>query len=101
MNIDVVTRSYELARTGANTAETDLTPDAVKTRGVKTVLTLAVPDDPRLEAQPLYLAGVNIKQKTRNVIYQASMGNTVYAWDADTGELLWKTNLGTPITGSQ
>ena len=29
------------------------------------------------------------------------MGNTVYAWDADTGELLWKTTLGTPINGSQ
>ena len=29
------------------------------------------------------------------------MGNTVYAWDADTGELLWKTNVGTPINGKQ
>jgi hypothetical protein len=100
MNIDVVTRSYDLARTGANTTETDLTPDAVKTRGVRILLTLAVPDDPRLEAQPLYLAGISIKGKTRNVIFQASMGNTVYAWDADTGELLWETNLGTAIKGS-
>jgi hypothetical protein len=100
MNIDVVTRSYDSARTGANIAETDLTPAAVKSRGIKILQTLLT-DDPRIEAQPLYLAGVNIKQKTRNVIYQATMGNTVYAWDSDTGELLWKTNVGTPITGSQ
>jgi outer membrane protein assembly factor BamB len=101
MNLDVVTRSYDFARTGANTAETGFTPALVKTRGIKTLLTLLTPDDPRLEAQPLYLSAINVRGKTRNVIYQATMGNTVYAWDADTGELLWKTNLGTPINGSQ
>lgn len=101
MNTDVVTRSFDFARTGANTAETVLTPAAVQTRGVTNLLTLLTPDDPRLEAQPLYLSGINIGGKVRNVIYQATMGNTVYAWDADTGELLWKTLLGTPINGSQ
>jgi len=100
MNTDVITRSFDFARTGANTAETVLTPAAVQARGVTTLLTLSTPDDPRLEAQPLYLSGVNIGGVTRNVIYQATMGNTVYAWDADTGTLLWKTNLGTPINGS-
>ena len=101
MSTDVVTRSFDFARTGANTAETVLTPAAVKTRGVKNVLTLNTPDDPRLEAQPLYLSGITIGGKVRNVIYQATMGNTVYAWDADTGDLLWKTTLGTPINGTQ
>jgi PQQ enzyme repeat len=101
MNTDVVTRSFDFARTGANTAETVLTPDAVRTRGVKNLMTLLTPDDPRLEAQPLYLSGINIQGKVRNALYQATMGNTVYAWDADTGELLWKTTLGTPINGSQ
>lgn len=100
MSVDVVTRSFNSARTGSNTAETVLTPTAVGTRGVKILRTLTVPDDPRLEAQPLYLSAVNINGTMRNVIYQASMGNTVYAWDADTGQLLWERNLGTPITGS-
>jgi len=100
MITDVITRSFDFARTGANTAETTLTPAAVKTRGVRILQTLTIPDDPRLEAQPLYLSGIEINGKARNVIYQASMGNTVYAWDADTGALLWKTNLGTPINGS-
>ena len=101
MGTDVITRSFDFARTGANTAETELSPTAVRTRGVKQVLTLQTPDDPRLEAQPLYLAAINIHGKTRNVVYQATMGNTVYAWDADTGELLWKTTVGTPINGVQ
>ena len=64
MNTDVVTRSFDFARTGANTAETVLTPAAVRTRGVKNVLTLLTPDDHRLEAQPLYLSAMNIKGKT-------------------------------------
>ena len=101
MSADVVTRSFDFARTGANTAETVLTTAAVKTRGVKTLLTLLTPDDPRLEAQPLYVSAISVKGKTRDVIYQATMGNTVYAWDANSGELLWKTQLGTPINGSQ
>jgi hypothetical protein len=100
MGTDVTTRSYDFARTGANTAETVLTPAAVKARGVKTLLTLAVPDDPRLEAQPLYLSNVNALGATRNVIYQATMANAVHAWDADTGQLLWTTKLGTPISSA-
>jgi len=85
---DVTTRSFDFARTGANTHETDLTPAAVRTQGVKIALTLTTPDDPRIEAQPLYLSGFTIAGQARNVIYQATMGNTVYAWDADTGETL-------------
>lgn len=99
MSVDVVTRSYDHARSGSNTAETVLTPAAVRTRGVKTLRTLTTPDDPRLEAQPLYVSGITVAGKTRDVIYQATMGNTVYAWDADTGDLLWKRVLGTPISG--
>jgi hypothetical protein len=29
------------------------------------------------------------------------MGNTVYAFDAQTGGELWKTNLGRPIVGTR
>ena len=101
VHTDVVTRSIDQARSGSNTAETELTPSAVKTRGVKLLLTLHTPDDPRLEAQPLYLSGITIGGKQRDVVYQATMGNSVYAWDADTGETLWQTQLGMPINGSR
>jgi len=100
MSSDIVTRSVSQTRSGAYTSETILTPALVKTRGVKTLLTLQTPDDPRLEAQPLYLSGLDINGKKHNVVYQATMGNIVYAWDADTGALLWKTNVGKPISGA-
>jgi len=99
LGIDVTTRSYDFSRSGANIKETVLVPAAVRQRGVRTLLTLSTPDDPRLEAQPLYLSGMTIQGKSRDVIYQATMGNNVYAWDAGTGELLWKTNVGMPIRG--
>ena len=97
---DVITRSCDFARTGANTAETILTPAAIQTRGITILRTFTV-DDPRLEAQPLYLSGIKIGGKTRNVIYQATMANSIFAWDVDTGETLWQKNLGTPIKGTQ
>jgi len=99
MSVDIVTRSFDFARTGANTSETILTPNAIRTRGLK-ILRTFTPDDLRLEAQPLYLSGIKIDGKTRNVIYQATMSNSIFAWDADSGETLWKTNLGTPVKGS-
>ena len=85
MTASVTTRSFDVARTGANTAETVLTAAAVKARGVRQALVLQTPDDPRLEAQQLYLSGAKIGGKPRNVVFQATMGNWVYAWDADTG----------------
>jgi hypothetical protein len=100
MNTDVLTRSIDPSRTGATLNETVLTPAAVAVRGVTILRTLAVTDDPRVEAQPLFVSNFKVKGVVRDVIYQASMGNTIYAWDAGTGALLWKTNLGTPITGS-
>lgn len=101
MAASVTTRSFDGARSGANLAETVLTPAAVRSRGVKQALVLHTPDDPRLEAQPLYLSDTTIGGQKRNVIIQASMGNWIYAWDADTGATLWSTFLGQPITGSR
>jgi hypothetical protein len=96
MSINVVTRAYDPARSGANTSETTLTPNAVKGRGIK-ILHKLVADDPRLEAQPLYVSGINVAGKVRNVIYQATMSNSIFAWDADTGETLWQKVLGKPV----
>lgn len=96
MSINVVTRAYDLARSGANVSETTLTPNALKGQGIKILRKLAV-DDPRLEAQPLYLSGINIGGKVRNVIYQATMSNSIFAWDANTGETLWQRVLGKPV----
>jgi hypothetical protein len=52
-------RSFDNARTGANTNERILTPTAVKTRGLAKAFSLVMAgDDPRVEAQPLYVPDV-------------------------------------------
>ena len=98
----VVTRSYDLYRTGANDEEITLSASAVRSRGIAKLFSMSIPDDPRLEAQPLAVANVRLSNgETHDVVLQASMGNTVYAFDAQTGGELWKTNLGPPIVGTR
>jgi hypothetical protein len=98
----ITTRSYDRMRSGATDHETVLSAAAVRTRGIVKLLSLAIPDDPRLEAQPLAVGGVHMADdRAHDVIFQASMGNCVYAFDAQSGVQLWKTNLGKPITGTR
>jgi hypothetical protein len=95
----ILTRSYDNARTGSNTKESVLTPAAVRTRGIKRLFSLGTPGDARgCEAQPLIVAGVKLRDgSVRKVVYLATMANDVLAYDADSGQLLWSVNLGTPI----
>jgi hypothetical protein len=92
----VLTRSYDNGRTGANKNETILTPSNIS--GLKKLFSLNVPDDPRIEAQPLYVSNMKMPDgKVHNVVYVCSMANTVYAFDADNGATLWTANLGPPF----
>jgi len=99
MSFGVTTRSYDNARSGANTQETILTPTAVRTRGIKRLFSLALPGDARgCEAQPLIVPGVKLADgSTHDVVYIATMANQVFAFDANTGARLWMVQLGTPI----
>jgi outer membrane protein assembly factor BamB len=102
MATSITTRSYDSARTGANDAESALSATAVRTRGIVRLFSMSIADDPRLEAQPLAMSGVRLANgATHDMILQASMGNTVYAFDAHSGALLWKSNLGRAITGTK
>jgi len=97
----VLTRSYDNGRTGANLSETVFTPAIIASKGLKKIKSLSIDDDPRIEAQPLYVPNLTMKMdgKKHNVIFVASMGNHVYAFDADAregGDLIWKTSLGAP-----
>jgi hypothetical protein len=97
----VLTRSYDNGRTGANTSETIFTPQLVESRGLKRKKSVKIDDDPRIEAQPLYVPHLQMPDgKEHNVIFIASMGNHVWAFDADAAEgsdVLWKTSLGQPF----
>ena len=49
------------------------------------------PTDGKVDAQPLFLAGVAIPgQGIHNVLYVATEHDSVYAFDADTGASLWQ-----------
>jgi hypothetical protein len=97
----VLTRSYDNGRNGANTTETVFTPALVQSKGLRRVKSLTISDDQRIEATPLYVPNLLIKGKRHNVVFVASMGNHVFAFDADAQQgqdLLWtSTLLGTPL----
>ena len=103
MAISVTTRSYNNARSGANTRENALTPDAVRTRGIRRLYSINLPGDKRgVEAQPLLVAGVALPDgSTRDVVYLATMANTVAAFDIADGTRIWTRTLGRPVNGSR
>jgi hypothetical protein len=57
-----------------------------------------IPDDLRIEAQPLYVPGITMPDgKVHDVLFVASMGNHVWAFDVD-GNGTWNTpQLGVPF----
>lgn len=95
----VLTRSYNNLRSGANTQEKNLTPASVASLRVLRVLTLDAGDDPRIEAQPLYVPQLQMADShPHDVAIVCTMANNVYAFDVNSGAQVWKRNLGTPIS---
>jgi len=93
----VVVQHNDLARTGANTSETILSPANVNSSNFGKMFTDNV--DGQVYAQPLYVENMSISNGTHNVVFVCTENNSVYALDADTaGITYWQTNLGTPFT---
>lgn len=97
--VDVLTANYDNNRTNANLSEFVLNKSNVNSAHFGKLYTFSI--DGESYAQPLYLRGVNIPGAgTRNVLYVATMHNSVYAFDADAAGStapLWKVNFGTPV----
>lgn len=91
----VLTGQYDVNRTGANLNETILTPGNVNSNQFGLLFTLPV--DANVFAQPLYVPGVTVQGNVVNALYVATLNNSVYAYNADTGALLWQTSLGTAV----
>jgi hypothetical protein len=93
----VVTWHYDNARSSVNLNETLLTPSNVVSTGFGKLFTQPV--DGYIVGHPLYLPGVNIAGKgVHNVLFVATMHNSVYAFDADDAKganaaPLWVTSL--------
>ena len=90
----VITWHYDNARTSANTSETVLTPSLVNSSTFGKLAT--IPVDGFVVANPLYLPGVNVLgQGVHNVVYVATLHDSVYAFDADStnSSPLWMTSI--------
>lgn len=89
---NVLTWHNDNARTGLNPAETILTPANVKSATFGQLFQVKV--DGKVDAQPLYLSSAYISGKgTHNVVYVATEHDSVYAFDADNGTVLWQVSL--------
>jgi len=88
---DVVTYKNDLARTGQNLTEKILTPANVSYTKFGLLRTLTV--DGKVDAQPLYLSQLLIGTTAHNVVFTATENDSAYAFDSDTGAVLWKVSL--------
>lgn len=100
----VLTQHYDNARTGQNTSETILTPANVNPAQFGKLFTQSL--DGQEAGQPLYVPNVFIPalNATHNVVYVATMHDSVYAFDANNNlgansVPLWQTNFLDPANG--
>lgn len=87
----VLQRGYDANVTNANLNETILNTGNISVGTFGLVFSLPVDDN--VFAQPLYVPNVTINQVSHNVIYVATMSDTVFAFDADSGTQLWSKSL--------
>ncbi len=100
--VNVLTAHNDIARTGQNLSETVLTASNVTPAQFGKLF--SQPVNSTVWAQPLYVSQIAIPGKgTHNVVYVATAGDTIYAFDADTNgginaNPLWKASLLTNST---
>jgi hypothetical protein len=101
--VSVTTSRNDNTRSGANPNETLLTLSNVNTNSFGLLFNYNI--DYQALAQPLYMPNVNIaNQGTYNVVYVATMADSVYAFDADSNggspnNYLWWVNFTDPANG--
>jgi hypothetical protein len=105
-SLNVTTQRYDNARTGAYLSETILSTSNVSPATFGKLFTRVVDDE--IYAQPLYVHDVSVPsagtERILNVIYVATVNNSVYAFDADdpgAAAPLWYVNLTGMTSGAR
>ena len=88
---DVLTYKYDHARSGQNVTESVLTLANVNSSSFGLQRLLMV--DGNVDAQPLYLSALSVQGVTHNVVFVATENDSVYAFDAGSGALLWHVSV--------
>ncbi len=82
---------FDNYQSGVNSNETVLRPSNVTNSTFGPLFTSAI--DGQAYAQPLYLSNLVVNGARHNVGYVATMHDSVYAFDADNGALLWQDSF--------
>jgi hypothetical protein len=96
-SVSVLTYHNDNSRTGQNLNETILTTSNVNSSTFGQIGVLQ-PVSGLVDAEPLYAGNLTIHGATHNVVFVATEGDQVYAFDADTFSQLWTTSL---LVGSE
>lgn len=100
---DVLTYHNDVARTGQNLSETNLTPANVSMNNFG--LLFFQPVDGQIYGQPLYVSNVTITNKgAHNAVFVVTEHDSVYALDADSdlgsnSSPLWRVSFINPAAG--
>ncbi|WP_254062237.1 hypothetical protein [Acidobacterium sp. S8] len=89
--VDVTTYHYDNSRTGLNANESKLILANVNSTGFGKVG--FYPTDGKVDAEPLYLSGFTVNGETHNVLYVVTEHDSAYAFDADSGSILWQKSV--------
>ncbi|MBS1932660.1 MAG: PQQ-binding-like beta-propeller repeat protein [Bacteroidetes bacterium] len=89
-HISVLTQHNNNTRCGWNNQESLLKTSNVNSTQFGRLFNLPVDD--QVFAQPLVAGNLALSSGTHNVVFIATVNNTVYAYDADNGNLYWKKN---------
>jgi outer membrane protein assembly factor BamB len=92
---DVLTWHNDIARTGQNLAERTLTLQNVNSKTFGKLFVIQV--DGKVDAEPLYVHRLEMPNRgLRNVLFVATEHDSLYAFDADTGQQFWHVQLLKP-----
>lgn len=89
-HISVLTQHNDNTRAGWNNRETKLTASNVNAKQFGKLFSLTVDD--QVYAQPLVFGNLSIGGSTHNVVFIATVNNSVYAYDSDSGKPYWNKN---------